>query len=476
MGQERECGTFLVEACIIEQSHKATWAREGGQMQIWQRVKLPLLGAATVFLVFLLAWYAPFTHERLGLAGDPPPASAPLSGVVIVRSPTTVLDLIQLLLLPLVVFLGGLWFNREENNRAHELQRQREAEVQRLQQSQEKEAQKLADARAQDTPLQAYLDQMTQLLLDKRLRTSQEGDEVRSIARARTLMVLRVLDETRKATVVQFLYEARLVSYSQTTVRLDGVDLRKARLRGADLTGVRLRGADLREAHLEAVQLLMADLREADFQGAKLEVANLLKADLREADLQGADLQGAKLQGADLQGTKLQGAKLQGVDLRGAILIRANLEGADLTGADLQGADLTGVNLQGVDLTEAILIWVNLEGMNLMGAILIRANLEGADLTGADLSGADLSGANLSGANIVEANLSGANLSGANLSGANLIRANLLSTNITPFQRDQAEVYVGAKLPPELEAVLEEIGTKSAASEAAYSTEQPRKE
>jgi len=73
------------------------------------------------------------------------------------------------------------------------------------------EARQLEGERAQDAALQAYLDQMTQLLLHEDLRTSQPDDEVRSVARARTLTVLRVLDGVRKATVVQFLYEARLI-------------------------------------------------------------------------------------------------------------------------------------------------------------------------------------------------------------------------------------------------------------------------
>jgi hypothetical protein len=49
----------------------------------------------------------------------------------------------------------------------------------------------IADRRAQDEALQAYLEQIGQLLLEKNLRDSKEGDEVRTLARARTLTVLR---------------------------------------------------------------------------------------------------------------------------------------------------------------------------------------------------------------------------------------------------------------------------------------------
>jgi len=66
------------------------------------------------------------------------------------------------------------------------------------------------EKRAEDAPLQAYLDQIGQLMLDKDrpLRYSEEGDEVQTLARARTLMVPPRLGGDRKARVVQFFYES----------------------------------------------------------------------------------------------------------------------------------------------------------------------------------------------------------------------------------------------------------------------------
>jgi hypothetical protein len=51
---------------------------------------------------------------------------------------------------------------------------------------------KLAQQRAQDEALQAFLDQMGQLLLEKDLRTSEEGSAVRTLAKARTVTALHV--------------------------------------------------------------------------------------------------------------------------------------------------------------------------------------------------------------------------------------------------------------------------------------------
>jgi hypothetical protein len=104
----------------------------------------------------------------------------------------TLWECLKLLIIPVVIAAGGLWFNRH--------QRERE--------------QYIGDQRAQDEALQTYLDQIGQLLLDKDrpLRQSKEGDEVRTLARARTLTVLARLESSRKGTVVQFLYEANLIA------------------------------------------------------------------------------------------------------------------------------------------------------------------------------------------------------------------------------------------------------------------------
>src|SRR5215204_5915811 len=100
----------------------------------------------------------------------------------------TLWDSLELLIIPAVLAGVGIWFNRQ--------QRERELEIAREQREREVE---IADRRAQDEALQAYLDQIGQLLLDKDrpLRQTGEPDEVQMLARARTLTVLRRLDGER---------------------------------------------------------------------------------------------------------------------------------------------------------------------------------------------------------------------------------------------------------------------------------------
>jgi hypothetical protein len=128
-------------------------------------------------------------------------------------------DWADLLIIPFVLALGGYLFALSENRATRDA----------------------AEQRAQDEALQAYLDQMGQMLLDKDrpLRQSAEGqsaevhNEARTLARARTLTVLTVLDGHHKRSMLRFLPEALLINKDDTVVDLSGADLSGADLRGA---------------------------------------------------------------------------------------------------------------------------------------------------------------------------------------------------------------------------------------------------
>jgi uncharacterized protein YjbI with pentapeptide repeats len=187
------------------------------------------------------------------------------------------LQLLSALAIPVVLAGIGVWFTAQQDARQLNIEEQR----------------------AQDAALQAYLDQIGRLMLEKDLRNSEGDSEARTLAQARTLTVLRRLDPERKAEVVRFLGGADLVQ------RLDErppiIRLSEADLREADLTEAHLRGADLSEA----------DLRRADLSKAFAEGAVLSEADLRGADLREADLRGANLSGADLGEANVTAANLR---------------------------------------------------------------------------------------------------------------------------------------------------------------------
>ena len=260
------------------------------------------------------------------------------------RKPWNYLDVF---LVPVAVAGATVWLTLAQDKRQHEAEeeqdrRRREDEIIRRQIELDVEEQ-----RAQDEALEAYLDEISQLLTDEKrpLSRARPGDNLSTVTRARTLTALTRLDGHRKRSVLQFLYESGLVIKARVVVDLKGADLSAANLSAADLSSVNLSEADLRGDDLSEAALIEADLSST----------NLYKADLSGADLLRGDLSAANLSEADLSEAHLIGTNLHKVNLRRGDLRRAFLRAAHLHEAELQGAHLEEANLQGAHLEEAIM-------------------------------------------------------------------------------------------------------------------------
>lgn len=377
------------------------------------------IGLSLIPLVVLFLYWAIWTQsspQRTGFAA------------------VTLWDWLSLLLFPTIFAASAYWFIKTQHNTSRTIAEERLRT----------ERQIANDDRNQKT-LEAYFAYMTELLVERGLRNTDEDNEVRRVARTRTLAVLRGLDGERKGQVLQFLHESDLIS-KPTVVNLAGAylngahlpnanlldaDLRDANLENAVLDQANLRGAYLREANLHGARLREAYLREANLRGANLGEAYLREANLRGAYLRGANLRGANLRDGNLRDTNLRDANLRDAKLRGAYLRGANLIGADLAWADLRGANLSGAQLIGANLSGANLSGATLNEANFSEANLGQANLREADVVLADLSKANLREAELVWAYLVWANLSGARLTGADLTEATLRGADLSGADLT---------------------------------------------
>jgi uncharacterized protein YjbI with pentapeptide repeats len=245
------------------------------------------------------------------------------------RKPWNYLDVF---LVPVAVAGATVWLTLAQDKRQHEAEeeqdrRRREDEIIRRQIELDVEEQ-----RAQDEALEAYLDEISQLLTDEKrpLSRARPGDNLSTVTRARTLTALTRLDGHRKRSVLQFLYESGLVIKARVVVDLKGADLSAANLSAANLSSVNLSEADLRGDDLSEAALIEADLSST----------NLYKADLSGADLLRGDLSAANLSEADLSEAHLIGTNLHKVNLRRGDLRRAFLRAAHLHEANLQGAHL----------------------------------------------------------------------------------------------------------------------------------------
>ena len=193
----------------------------------------------------------------------------------------TLWDLLQLLgviAIPVVVGLGAVWFA--------------------AQQARASDAENTNSQR--ETVIQGYINSMSELLLRGYFEEPHaEYERARTIARARTLTILPLLDGKRKTSLVRFFYESHLMKI----IDLHRADLSHAELHEKDLSHINLSYADLSHTRLTRSRLHAANLSYT-----RLTSAVVTSADLSEANLQGADLSHANLSEADLQGANLHGA------------------------------------------------------------------------------------------------------------------------------------------------------------------------
>ncbi|HTK06528.1 MAG TPA: pentapeptide repeat-containing protein [Ktedonobacteraceae bacterium] len=226
------------------------------------------------------------------------------------------LQLVAVLAIPVFIAFGTLYFTNQQNQASAAASAAQSQSAAAASEMQHQTDLSIAQDQQQETALQTYLDRMSGLLFTEHLATSQPGDEVRQVARARTLTLLPQLNGTRKGEVLQFLYETGLLVGNEKVSPV--ISLRNANLRGADLSEGNLGGVDLGGI------------------------------DLAGADLAGANLAGIFLGRADLFGTNLEKTNLEGTILGSDNLTEANLSYANLKGADLKGANLSYANLLGV--------------------------------------------------------------------------------------------------------------------------------
>jgi uncharacterized protein YjbI with pentapeptide repeats len=309
---------------------------------------LAVLGAATVVVAAVVVLIRVGQHYPWTGLGE---SVQPKSDDQEIHPRKTLWDWLQLFIVPLALAAIGLWFAAQQD--AHQ---------QQIEDKRAKSDRHIEEQRAQDAALQAYLDQMSQLMLEGNLRGSNEGSEVRILARARTRTVLGRLSE------------ASLINKENPVVSLYAV-----RLRGADLSDVELHDANLSGAHLYDANLSGTNLSDANLIGVHLNGANLSFASLSSAKVSGAHLNKADLSYADLSNANLRGTQLMEANLSDAILHDADME----DGVALNDANLSNAKLFGADLSGAYLI-----DTDLSGAYLFDTNLKDADLSGANLHGA----------------------------------------------------------------------------------------
>ncbi|GCE05105.1 pentapeptide repeat-containing protein [Dictyobacter aurantiacus] len=212
-----------------------------------------------------------------------------------------------ILLLILVVCLGFVFTNLFQAQNARMLS----------QQTQNSQVQ-LVHEQQRETILQNYMNKITDLLVHDQLLTKRKvSDPAKVAADALTRQAFSRMDADRKAELMRFIYQTRLVSNDSVVLNLQDVDISNAHMGQIDIRDTYLVGANMSGSDLHGAVLSDAILTFTNLAGA-----NLSKADLHACDLHNTNLTGANLSGANLRDatglTADQIAKIR--SLRGATM------------------------------------------------------------------------------------------------------------------------------------------------------------
>ena len=200
----------------------------------------------------------------------------------------TLWDWLDLLLIPLIITLTGWYISRSEKN--NDIAREKEKNQQNIREN--------------------YLKIITSLLLEHNLQNSEEGDVVRSVAKAHTTTFLRNADNTRRGIILQFLYESDLIS-ENPIIDLLGVKLNSCHFDKIKLINIEITGAYFRECSFVKSNLENSIFCASNFSGSNLSYSNLKNVDFTYCDMIdteiiGVDLRQAKIEGVDFTNANLK--------------------------------------------------------------------------------------------------------------------------------------------------------------------------
>lgn len=236
------------------------------------------------------------------------------------------LGLAGTLAIPVVLFQFQASEQRRAEKRASVEKEQAEelAKVEKQQAEQREKVEKdIAEANLREEAFQAYIDRMSEILINKRSRSelfldingtsnhTNADNSVRDVARVRTVTILRRLenDTERQNRILHFLRDTELLQFLLKTANLGGVNLSSANLSDANFSGANFSGANLSSANLIGANLIGANLNNIILNDANLFKANLTNANLTNANLENSFIQDTKFRNTDLSNAILVSAK-----------------------------------------------------------------------------------------------------------------------------------------------------------------------
>jgi hypothetical protein len=317
------------------EQHQNWWQKN--KKLLMRTVLIALLVVVIVLIILIILGYI-FNWDWTGLTATDF-KSQKTTNIIVYQPGKTLWDwlgLLGVLAIPVVVGFGVAWFTAQQAQESEANRQRQDKESELNRDRRHKTDIEIAEDQQKENALQTYLDSMSDLLLNHGLRLSQPGDEVRQVARERTLIALRRLNAARNKIVVQFLQDAGLLSGENIVIDFINANLENDDLSNANLSYANLSNTNLSNTHLDGADLINATLSYANLSNAHLDGANLSGASIDRANLSGTTLIGTNLSGAFMNYTTLSGADLSGADLTEVYPMHSDLSGARYTTKQMQ--------------------------------------------------------------------------------------------------------------------------------------------
>jgi uncharacterized protein YjbI with pentapeptide repeats len=202
------------------------------------------------------------------------------------RQPKHFWNRIVILLLIISIVAGFLGTNIQEHQDSLQISQQEQAT--QLQ---------IADEQEQETLLQNYMKNITDFMIqDQLLKKHAAADPAKIAADAMTRATLSHLNSTRRAQLMTFLYQTKLLSNDSVSLNMQDVDISHSQmaainLEDTDLLGANMSGSDMHGAALNDALLIFTNLSHT----------NLAQANLHACDMHNTNITGANLAGANLR-------------------------------------------------------------------------------------------------------------------------------------------------------------------------------
>jgi uncharacterized protein YjbI with pentapeptide repeats len=225
-----------------------------------------------------------------------------------------------------------------------------------------------------------------------------------TIARFKTLTVLRQLDGLRQQHVIRFLHEARQLTNTNESNALDIstaelIDihydtsswfLRRGKI---SLGGVFLQNSTFREIMLHNVNFSNATLHNVNFSTAHLDNVTFSPASLSNVNFSNARLEDVSFLDATLRYANFSNATLLYANFANATLRDSNFANATLLDANFANAILLDVNFANATFLDANFLDANFENPTLLYANFANARLSNVNFSSTRLNTIDFSSA-----------------------------------------------------------------------------------